>query len=59
VANDEQLKSPGHCTDRFILSFSASYRPRTLGNDFPSIELDQHGSISLEILDRNGETKVV
>jgi hypothetical protein len=30
-----------------------------LGNNFPSVELNKHGSISLEVLDRDCESEVV
>lgn len=30
-----------------------------LSNNFSSVELDEHGSICLEVLDRNGEAEVV
>jgi len=30
-----------------------------LGDDFPSVELNQHGAVGLDLFDRDGEAEVV
>lgn len=45
--------------DNAAISLSANDRARALSNNFPSVELNKHCSVSLEILDGNGESEVV
>jgi hypothetical protein len=42
-----------------ITLFSANHRAGALSNNFPSVKLNEHCRICLEILDGNGESEVV